>query len=504
MLRMISILGCLMLTISLGAPSAWAVNKVLSLDGDGDYVEIPGSGSLRLSTNQTIEFEVNPRKYHHGWARVVGKGAIDNRNYGVWLWTDLRILYQFGIDGKMFDFWSNTHLSENNWYHIACTYDGSVIRIYINGNLDIEREYVVTPPMTDKPLTIGYAGYHTYFNGFIDEVRIWNIARTQTEIQDNMNQPIENPTSLPNLVGYWNFDSGIADDLSQYENDGDLYGGAHIADVIYVSPDGSPTGDGTKENPYDTIQRGIDESGRKDIVQVLPGIYEENIELLSDLTVFGSGAENTTITASSGNVVTANNVHNVSLSGLTIDGQGTADNGILCSSSTSEMEIVGNAITAAGCGIWCVGLSRTTIEANTVRQNIRYGIQCGDSTDVNINNNIIEDNPDGIVCRGDATISIIKNEIRRNTHNGIDSWDAVDITIQHNTITENINAGAVFNDDSTVAVILNAIQDDGHGLWCAGNVTATINDNLIYNNRGRGIGLSHSSNTTIITTLLIS
>ena len=99
-----------------------------------------------------------------------------------------------------------------------------------------------------------------------------------------------------------------------------------------------------------------------------------------------------------------------------------------------------------------------------------------------INHNIIEDNLDGIVCRGSATVNIIKNAIRQNAHNGIDSWNTVDVTVQDNTITKNFNAGAVFNDDSIVKFILNAIQDNVHGLWCVGNVTATISDNQYLGN----------------------
>ena len=499
MLRMISLIGCLMLTVCLGAPSAWAANKVLSLDGGGDYVEVLDNDSLDLTNALTLEAWVLP---YREFASIVAKGDTVE-SYGLWVWHNFCVgfVHNYPEPG----WWSSSTIGKGNlWSHFAVSWNGQIIKFFLDGELITETGFSDTLISNNENLFIGadFPGGNDYLKGFVDEVRIWNVARTQTEIQDNMNQPIENPASLPHLVGYWNFDSGIADDLSQYGNDGILQGDAYIGDVIYVSPDGSPTGDGTKENPYDTIQRGIDESGRKDIVQVLPGVYEENVELLSDLIVLGSGSENTTITAASGNIVTANNVHNVSLSEFTIDGQGSADNGIVCSGTTSEMEIRDNVIIAAMCGIWCAGLSRTTIEANTVRQNIQYGIQCGGSADVNINNNIIEDNPDGIVCRGDATVSIIKNEICRNTHNGIDSWDAVNLTIQHNTITENRNAGAVFNDDSTVTVISNAIQNNNHGLWCAGNVIAKISDNLIHNNRRRGIGLSHSSNTTIIRNII--
>ena len=70
--------------------------------------------------------------------------------------------------------------------------------------------------------------------------------------------------------------------------------------------------------------------------------------------MLGSGAEDTTITSDSGNIVTAHNTYNVSLSGFTIDGQGSADNGILCSGTSSEVEIRDNVVTGASVGIQCL------------------------------------------------------------------------------------------------------------------------------------------------------
>ena len=514
MLRMISLLGCLMLTICLGAPSAWAVNRALSLDGDGDYVSMQDSESLRLSTNQTIEFEVNPRKYHHDWVRVVGKGAGDNRNYGVWLSINLEILYQFGIDGQHFNFHSNAHLSRGNLYHIACTYDGNVVKIYVNGNLDSEGECTVTPNMTDDPLTIGYAGYHTYLGGFVDEVRIWNVARTQEEIQDNMNQPIENPASLPNLVGYWNFDSGTADDLSQYENHGDLYGGAHIADVIYVSPEGSDiTGDGTFENPYGTIQKGIDESRRNDIVQVLPGTYEENIRLYSDLIVLGSGAENTTIAAESENVVTANNIHNISLSGFTLDGGGnTADYGIAITGN-STVSIFNNHIVGAKTGVWCADSSSPLIENNTIAENVENGIYCQSTTTATIQYNLIRDNNlSGVMCEnasptihentitgnswgimaGESTPTITQNHINKN---GQGVWLRGNCAgkLYHNTIELNRAEGIVCGETTKTEIVGNAISYNNAGFYCNNESNPLISENLIHSNRGVALYATHSS-----------
>ena len=479
MLRMISLLGCLLLlTISLGVPSALAINEILIINNHGDYMKVADSDSLDITGEVTIEARVRLHDdKNQTFFRKESAYLLEIEGTRPWLvvWSDEESGWR-NIAILPFD------LEVGTSYHIAAVYNQEVGQIFINGELGVEENlsgYTGNIAASPNDLLIGYWGEP--FVGRIDEARIWNIARTQTEIQDNMNQPLANPQSMDNLVGYWNFDGGATDDLSQYENHGSLKGDAYIADVIYVSPDGSPTGDGTKENPYDTIQRGIDESGRKDIVQALPGVYEENIELLSDLMVFGSGAENTTITAASGNIVTANNLHNITLSGFTIDGQGSADNGILCSGTTSEMEIKANVVTGTSiAGIGCGGFANVIIDDNSIKANAESGI----------------------VCNENAKVEIVNNDICNN-HLGVYCYNTAEVVIQYNFISQNLAHGVHCENSSTVTCISNTIQRHGyHGIWCAHNSKVNIADNLIHSNRDYGIVLWDLSNTTIIRNII--
>ncbi len=500
MLRMISLLGCLMLlTTCLGVPSALA-NKVLSLDGGG-HVEVP---HIDFTNVFTVEARILIGEFLlHGDNGIVRQTSGPRmRNMTLHLVIRYKKPYLGFIEN---DLSSQTVLEVNKWYHLAFQYTGSEQRIYINGRLEAVRE--TTPyENTEGATKIGFP----LFRGLMDEVRIWNVARTQEQIQESMNQPLENPELLDNLVGYWNFDGGTPDDLSQHENHGTLYGDAYIADVIYVSPDGSPTGDGTKENPYDTIQKGIDESRRGDVVQILPGTYEENIRLYSDLIVLGSGLENTTIMAASGNIVTANNVHNVSFLGFTLDGQGSADYGILCSGTTSGMKIRNNVVTGATTGIGCSDSASVTIKNNTVSQNSGTGIysgngiDCGDSTDVTIDGNNIEGNEwCGVSFHGNATVKLINNNISRNVMHGISCWMEADVDIQSNVIAENINIGIVCSASSTVDIISNTIQYNlYHATWFQGNSVVIVRDNLIHNHNNNGIAVIDSANVTVIRNII--
>ncbi len=82
---------------------------------------------------------------------------------------------------------SNTKLQPHHWYYIVVTYDNKYIRIYINGKLDKEEYHpgYITPPPYDFTIYLGsHYGNLPYYDGFIDEVYIWNRALTPQEIKE--------------------------------------------------------------------------------------------------------------------------------------------------------------------------------------------------------------------------------------------------------------------------------------------------------------------------------
>lgn len=78
-----------------------------------------------------------------------------------------------------------TNFVTGQWYHTVGTYDGSNVKIYVNGVLEGTAAYTATPNATDQPLVIGrwYGNYDGYYHdGEIDQVRIFNKALSSTEI----------------------------------------------------------------------------------------------------------------------------------------------------------------------------------------------------------------------------------------------------------------------------------------------------------------------------------
>ena len=110
----------------------------------------------------------------------------------------------------------------NTWHHVAVTYDGHYWSFYLDGVLD-NTQLVSSPsaifPRSDsiQRAAIGSAvnsgGIQSgYFKGFVDEVRVWNIARTATEIFDNKYVQID--TQVTGLVGRWGFEEGTGEFVS--------------------------------------------------------------------------------------------------------------------------------------------------------------------------------------------------------------------------------------------------------------------------------------------------
>ena len=179
----------------------------LGFDGN-DQATVPDHTALRVTGPMTIEAWFRVTAHQNDWVRVVGKGASSSRNYGLWYHKDGSFLFQQYGSGGSTNINYLAPVQTNQWYHMAGVRKANgASELYINGQLQLVDDSPVTTPSTSAdPVTIGFAGFHTYHKGQIDEVKIWNVARTQAEIQTNMHEKLNgNETGL---VTYLHFDEG--------------------------------------------------------------------------------------------------------------------------------------------------------------------------------------------------------------------------------------------------------------------------------------------------------
>ncbi len=209
----------------------------LALDGDGDYVEIPFAAELNYLNAMTIEAWV--KRTATRCETVVGNGWLTS----YWLgFCNAPIRFYHGstqyVDGSV-------AIPAGTWTHIAVTYDGKTRRYYVNGQLDLETSQNSGPiaPAQDA-LYIGADrdGGCTDpqlcgFQGLIDEVRIWNIVRTQAEIQADMYQALDQ--ARPGLVAVWHFDGDAQDAVGK--NHGIVRGNATFSTESFPGGPATPT-----------------------------------------------------------------------------------------------------------------------------------------------------------------------------------------------------------------------------------------------------------------------
>jgi hypothetical protein len=220
-------------------------NRVLNLDGQESYLCIADSQSLRSCKNAiTIEtwFKASSLHTEHGIVNTIIRKNIDANLENFFLRIrnfDGSPVMQFSIGYDVEVLSARHDLKTGTWYHIAGTYDGSNLTFFLNGVI-INSEKASGPPYIDQSdLIIGKGDPEfssgEYFHGELDEIRIWNVARSQKEIQATMNsalvgkeKDLGNYWNSKGLVAYWNFDDGTAKDLSGQGNNGLLQGNAQI------------------------------------------------------------------------------------------------------------------------------------------------------------------------------------------------------------------------------------------------------------------------------------
>ena len=165
------------------------MGQALSFDGLDDYVGCGNDTSLNITNAITIEAWVKPS----GFLTNPDHSTIATKALAYYFQVDvdgyLRV-YQYGTSPTGYHS-SNNPISLDVWQHVAYTYDGSNVRMFINGVLDKTIPVTGTIQVSNMHLGIGmnlnasgnpYPNFYRQFQGEIDEVRIWNTALTAGQL----------------------------------------------------------------------------------------------------------------------------------------------------------------------------------------------------------------------------------------------------------------------------------------------------------------------------------
>jgi len=167
--------------------------QALLLQGNG-YVEAPHSADLSITEKLSLSVWINPTTFDEHWQAIIGKGDNTYQLRREGATNRLRFTLR---DGASSDVVTNANIQFNQWTHIAATYDGSMMRIYVNGELDSQAPRTGLIGTNNLGLQIGVNTdgntYRRHFKGSIDQVRIYDRALTPSEIQILAGQEPQDP-----------------------------------------------------------------------------------------------------------------------------------------------------------------------------------------------------------------------------------------------------------------------------------------------------------------------
>jgi chitodextrinase len=171
--------------------------NALVFNGSSSRITIADAPSLYLGTGATLEAWVNPSTTSASWADIIYKG---NDNYYVDAVNGAPVAGVTLSSSTNSNTFGPSALPTNTWTHLAETFDGSTIRLYVNGVQVGSTALNGTLLTSTNPLEIGSDHiYGQYFQGTIDEVRIYNVALTPTQIQADMATPVSVSSPIVSL-----------------------------------------------------------------------------------------------------------------------------------------------------------------------------------------------------------------------------------------------------------------------------------------------------------------
>src|SRR6185369_12965798 len=236
------LIAFLCLCLSGFCSSSQLSQNTLHFDGLYQYVDIPWNSHYNLGMSDfTIEAMIKAYSNSNEGTILRTMGCGGN-GFAFYISRNGKVAFSTSRPGICNEVWflPPPNLFDSLCHHVAVTGitigTSRLIRFFIDGIQYNSGTYsgdsIIVSQFNDLYIGLSPILLFSPFNGLIKEVRFWNIARTQGEIQSEMNVVLNLPN--PNLIGYWRCSDGNGQtvrDYSMNSNDG-ILGGNYSSDIF--------------------------------------------------------------------------------------------------------------------------------------------------------------------------------------------------------------------------------------------------------------------------------
>jgi hypothetical protein len=209
------------------------VDGALEFDGTNDYVSVPNSSSLQLTSALTMAGWIKADSWGSGTdVDIIARKGEDNpNNYQLSIADGLATLYLDDGDGAGYR--GDTLLNTGQWYHVAATWDGTTVRIYVDGVLDNDPpdSHGVNISTDTRAFYIGGRAGADLLDGILDDIRVYNRALSEAQIKNLVTRPKSWNPSPTNGVLYEDTWASLSWEPGDFAVSHDVYIGDNFDDV---------------------------------------------------------------------------------------------------------------------------------------------------------------------------------------------------------------------------------------------------------------------------------
>ena len=167
-----------------------------NFSASGDSISIGNSASLNIPSNFTAEGWVKRNGNPANFETIVAKRTAGYENYGLYIGTSGQVRFQFTQGNSNTKYIDGAKVvTDGAWHHIAGSYDGSTIRVFIDGNFNASMPQTGNADVSVPTVLVGNTQNAYLLHGTIDEVRISNKVRSPQEF--NLQLPPVSLTATP-------------------------------------------------------------------------------------------------------------------------------------------------------------------------------------------------------------------------------------------------------------------------------------------------------------------